>query len=410
MTNPSKFEDHSRRLLAFIERGSGLDETEFSASATELFALQFAHVAPYRRLCEARRVTPDSLPGWRQIPAMPTTAFKELELTSLAPAERTAVFHSSGTTGHLPSRHFHNARSLAVYEASLLSWFERHIAPAALVGRDSVEPHMERSAASISGAVTLSQESRFVRTSSVGSWGSKESRPAILCLAPPPEQAPHSSLVHMFAAVSREFGSQASRFLATVAPDNSWSLDFAAALAALRHAEQAAQPPVLLGTAFMFVHLLDALAQDGLSITLPPGSRVMETGGYKGRSREVPKAELHALLTSRLSIPRTHLVCEYGMSELSSQAYDRVAGSPTILSPLSSLFSFPPWARAVVISPETGREVAEGETGLLRIFDLANVRSVMAIQTEDLAVRRGEGFELLGRASHSESRGCSLLA
>ena len=73
-------------------------------------------------------------------------------------------------------------------------------------------------------------------------------------------------------------------------------------------------------------------------------------------------------------------------------------------------FHFPPWCRSQVISPETGREVADGETGLLRIFDLANVRSVLAIQTEDLGVRRGEGFELIGRAAQSEPRGCSLMS
>jgi hypothetical protein len=95
------------------------------------------------------------------------------------------------------------------------------------------------------------------------------------------------------------------------------------------------------------------------------------------------------------------------MSELSSQAYDReiVSGKEPMRA-----FRFPPWARAQIISPETGKEVPEGETGLIRIFDLANVRSVMAIQTEDLGVRRGDGFELLGRAQTAEPRGCSLLA
>ena len=73
-------------------------------------------------------------------------------------------------------------------------------------------------------------------------------------------------------------------------------------------------------------------------------------------------------------------------------------------------FHFPPWARARVISPETGREVPDGETGILSIVDLANVFSVMAIQTEDLAVRLGDGFELLGRAVMAEPRGCSLAA
>jgi hypothetical protein len=88
------------------------------------------------------------------------------------------------------------------------------------------------------------------------------------------------------------------------------------------------------------------------------------------------------------------------MSELSSQAYD--AGNRQ--------FHFPPWSRAQCISPETGREVREGETGLLRIFDLANVFSALAVQTEDLAIRRGSGFELVGRAELSEPRGCSLMS
>jgi hypothetical protein len=78
-------------------------------------------------------------------------------------------------------------------------------------------------------------------------------------------------------------------------------------------------------------------------------------------------------------------------------------------SPVTRHFSFPPWARVQIISPETGGEVAEGETGLIRVFDLANVFSVLAVQTEDLGVRRGDGFELIGRAALAEPRGCSLM-
>jgi hypothetical protein len=132
----------------------------------------------------------------------------------------------------------------------------------------------------------------------------------------------------------------------------------------------------------------------------------METGGYKGRTRALPKPELHRLITNALGVLPSRIVCEYGMSELSSQAYDCAASA---LPDQPRLFRFPPWCRAVVVSPETGAEVREGETGLLRVFDLANVWSVMALQTEDLAVRRGDGFELLGRASWAEARGCSLL-
>jgi hypothetical protein len=134
----------------------------------------------------------------------------------------------------------------------------------------------------------------------------------------------------------------------------------------------------------------------------------METGGYKDRSRSMPRAELHALIAERLGVPQTHIVCEYGMSELSSQAYDSALHPPSSILHHRA-FRFPPWARAQIISPETGREVADGETGLLRVFDLANVFSALAVQTEDLGIRCGKGFELVGRARFTEPRGCSLM-
>jgi hypothetical protein len=153
--------------------------------------------------------------------------------------------------------------------------------------------------------------------------------------------------------------------------------------------------------------LSDLLASEGLYFALPPGSRVMETGGYKGRTRTLPKPELHQEISRRLGVPADCVVTEYGMSELSSQAYDQAAGD--LLPPAGRVFRFPPWARAQVVSPETAREVADGETGLIRVLDLANVFSVAAIQTGDLGVRRGGGFALIGRAENREPRGCSLM-
>ena len=85
----------------------------------------------------------------------------------------------------------------------------------------------------------------------------------------------------------------------------------------------------MLGTAFSFVHLLDYLAEQDLRFELPPGSCALETGGYKGRSRSLPKAALHALISERLGIAPGRIVCEYGMSELGSQAYDVGMGSPS---------------------------------------------------------------------------------
>jgi hypothetical protein len=382
MNEATTFTGYSTRLREFIGQYSnsetacagGLSRGSadgFSRLALELFRLQFTGNAPYQKLCLARRATPETVSSWKEIPAVPTAAFKELELTDLPPAERSTVFHSSGTTGQRPSRHFHNADSLALYKASLLPWFQAHL---------------------------------------LADRGKRPARPAFFCFSPPPSQAPHSSLVHMFERVRRKFGGEGSRFLGLTDSAGSWSLDVEETCATLEAAAQARRPVLLLGTAFSFVHLLDAMKERNLRFSLPADSRVMETGGYKGRSRSLPKAELHALITERLGIPATWIVCEYGMSELSSQAYDCVFGSSSTSHQAPRLFRFPPWARFQVSSPETGREVAGGETGLLRVFDLANVRSVMAIQTEDLAVRHGDGFELVGRAAHAELRGCSLMA
>ncbi len=382
---------------------------------------------------------PDTVMHWTAIPAAPTSAFKEFELTCLPASQRTTVFHSSGTTTQQPSRNYHNAESLALYEASLLRWFEAHFQ---LPIADS----------------------------------------QLVILTPSPTAAPHSSLVHMFETIRREAGQDSSAYVGTAAEDGGWTLDLEAALGRLRKARGAGEPLFVFGTAFSFVHLLDRLAERDLAFALPPGSCALETGGYKGLSRSLPKAALHALISRHLGIPSHRIVCEYGMSELSSQAYDlevvahasespwaASSGVPFPLTPAlslgerepirphvpalkhcrfvprraaslplpkgegrgegeqdarlpnvaasvmasgnpSRLFHFPHWARAQIISPETAREVREGETGLIRVFDLANVYSVMAIQTEDLGIRHGDGFTLAGRAAFVEPRGCSLMA
>ena len=159
---------------------------------------------------------------------MPTSAFKELELTCLAPNERTAVFHSSGTVEQKPGRHFHNAESLAVYEASLWSWFQVNVAMGA--------PNSD-SACFPSGIVRADSE--------IGAPSARQFQ--LIILTPPPAQAPHSSLVHMFETVRQKLGgagvpalsSRRSRrggeggsraeFLGRMAADGSWTLDFAAA-------------------------------------------------------------------------------------------------------------------------------------------------------------------------------------
>src|SRR5262249_19952186 len=141
-----------------------------------------------------------------------------------------------------------------------------------------------------------------------------------LFLTPLPHAAPHSSLVYMFGAVRREFGNGRSCFTGRMNSDGSWDLDLKAALDFLRQSIAMNDPVVILGTAFNFVHLLDFLADSKITLQLASGSGILETGGYKGRSRVMPKEELHSLIGRRLCVRLSRIVCEYGMSELSSQA------------------------------------------------------------------------------------------
>ena len=184
---------------SIASRQSAVGNPRFDELALELFALQFEHNLAYGKICEARGLTPGMVEHWTQIPAVPTSAFKELELSCIPLEERTSVFHSSGTTEQKPSRHFHNAESLAVYESSLWTWFKRNL--------------------------FSNSELRITNCE-------------LLVLTPPSEMVPHSSLVHMFETVRREMGGAnvpESRvgFLGKLAPEGFWILDFDAALAAL---------------------------------------------------------------------------------------------------------------------------------------------------------------------------------
>ena len=203
-----------------------------------------------------------------------------------------------------------------------------------------------------------------------------------LVIAPHPDEAPHSSLSHM---------------LATLAPRGSFIAN--GGIIDLDRLRAISAPVCLLGTALGFLHLMEELGAE--RIPLPPGSTAMETGGYKGSGRNISRGQLYDMIAEKLAIEPDSIFNEYGMTELSSQFYAR---GPR------GWHHAPPWARAIVADPVTLEEVAEGETGILLVYDAANVGSVVGIRTQDLAVKRGTAFELLGRDPAALPRGCSRAA
>lgn len=284
---------------------------------------------------------------WSRIPAVPQAMFKRFRLACFPPGVGTKVFRTSGTTGETRGEHhFLNAR---LYDASVLAGWQRMAFPRA--------------------------------------------HPVVL--VPRARHAPDSSLSRMMRTVARSMSPDGEPTW-LCEPDGRLDVSL---LDAVAHADWCRHPVALLGTALAFLNFFERLVSPRLH--LAPGSFAVETGGFKGSGRDLAKPELYAMFRERLGLDPRHVWNEYGMCELSSQFYTRGIGAPHTSGP---------WVRALVVSPETGEEVPVGELGVLRIFDLANLGSVLAIETADLAIRHTEGFELLGRNPTASPRGCSRAA
>jgi len=357
--------DLQQRILALTTRGVAqpTSDGEFHRLAREVFAFQYERCTQYRAYCDHVKLTPQSVMRWKEIPAVPTSAFKEFALTCFPIEETVAEFYTSGTTREKAGKHY--LRTVELYEAAIRSNFVAHLLP-------------------------------------------DNARMPMMVLTLSPEEAAHSSLSHMMGVVMREFGADDSAYYV-----EGEQLLVEKLVHDLCEAQSAHQPVCLLGTAFAFVHLFDDLAQQNLKFEMSEGSRAMETGGFKGRTREMSKAELYAMFERFLGIPKDLVVNEYGMTELSTQFYDETlpVGHQTDRK------AVPPWARVLIIDPNTGRETAANERGLIRVIDLVNLWSMMSVQTEDLGVALASSapsglqeFEVLGRAAGAEVRGCSLNA
>ncbi|QSR83948.1 acyl-protein synthetase [Methylacidimicrobium sp. B4] len=318
------------------------EENRFRRLALTLCKVQARHVTPLERLLRAQGGDPRD---WREIPPLPQELFKRASLFAHEPRTPQRVFETSGTTARERGRH-------SLLEVDLYRVVSTEGARRAGVPWEAVELHF---------------------------------------LVASPEEAPRSSLSAMFG-----FWAEANP-----RPSHFWIrqglLDETGLRAALARAVRENRPVGLCGTAFAFVPLLDC--ERGAPLPLPRGSFLLETGGFKGRTREISKRDFYHALETTFGIPTSQIWSEYGMTELSSQAYAQgVEGTHRT----------PPWTRVRVLDPLTGLESPIGARGLAAWIDLANIDSVLGIQTQDEAIATGDGFRLLGRSRAAPLRGCSL--
>ncbi|MBV8530390.1 MAG: acyl-protein synthetase [Candidatus Eremiobacteraeota bacterium] len=334
-------------IEAWHRHGATLGDDAFNDLALRLFAYQLRYNEPYARYCEALgRTEPRS---WEQIPAVPAAAFKEAALTTFDPMAAALVFETSGTTNGAGGLHY--METALLYDAALLAGFDRFV---------------------------LAEGTRF----------------RYFNLVPNPQEHPRSSLGYMMARVAERFGDGRAGFYVR---DDELRID--AFTADVTTAIDQGRPVCIAATAFSLVALLDAMNVRDLTFALPRNSRVMQTGGFKGRSRVVDQDELGAAICDRFGVMRNDLVSEYGMTELSSQCY--AIGTPA--------YAAPPWLRTRAVGPER-ITLPNGAIGALLHVDLANRSSCVAIQTEDLGIVTAAGLVLLGRDREAPLRGCSLGA
>jgi hypothetical protein len=356
----SGFEDIADRVLAFIDaaaagEGAAIAD-EFDALALDVFAFQYDHDPSYRRLCDRRGRSPDRVDRWSDVPAVPTAAFKTLDL-ACAPAER--VFLTSGTTRGGEARGRHLVPRLELYRRSALAHFRAMVLP------DGVRPRV------------------------VGLLGS-------------PETLPHSSLSQMVEWIRTDLAGGDGEYLV-----NASGLDAAKAADRIAALADAGRPLCLIGWRVAFTSLVAHCRQAGRILALPADSRIVDTGGPKGGTA-LSDAGFLAACWHLFSVPGYLCVNEYGMTELCSQLYDdvlvrRFAGSNAPRRKLG-----PAWLRTRAVDPGSLAPVAEGEPGILCHFDLANAGSVLAVQTEDVGVVEEGRVRLIGRLPDAEPRGCAL--
>jgi phenylacetate-coenzyme A ligase PaaK-like adenylate-forming protein len=312
-------------------------EAAFTKKALEIFKFQFEENQVYRSFCDLLYKHPSDIQKIEDIPFLPIEFFKTHNIIS-SKKEIQQTFTSSGTTGSVVSQH--HIVDLSLYEQSYQKSFTQH-------------------------------------------YGNIEDY-TILALLPSYLERDGSSLVYMTNAMIQQ----------SKHPKSGFYLDDLEALKqTLLKLEAIGQKTLLIGVSYALLDLIE-FQQFELKHTI-----VMETGGMKGRRKELIKSELHTILKNGFGVNTIH--SEYGMTELLSQAYSSGNG----------LFLTPAWMKVLIRDPEDALcSLPQGKSGGINIIDLANVNSCAFIATQDLGKIHNSGeFEVLGRFDQSDIRGCNLM-
>ncbi|QXP66165.1 acyl transferase [Polaribacter sp. AHE13PA] len=313
------------------------NQEDFKQAALAVFKHQFKNNKVYRSFCDLLYIHPSDVTKVEEIPFLPIQFFKSREVLS-STEEIQETFTSSGTTGSITSKHF--VTDINLYKESYLKGFAHFYG--------NIEDYV------------------------------------VLALLPNYLERNGSSLVYMVDDLIQKSNNTESGFY----------LDNIEELAKkLVELDKKGQKTLLIGVSFALLDLIE-MQQFNLKNTI-----IMETGGMKGRRRELIRAELHQLLQSGFGVSEIH--SEYGMTELLSQGYSNGNG----------VFDTPPWMKILTRDTEDALTIQQVEkTGGINVIDLANYNSCAFIATQDLGkVHQNGTFEIIGRFDNSDIRGCNLM-
>ena len=312
-------------------------EDDFNACALEVFRYQVENIPVYNRFIQLLKNDIKGIKHYKQIPFLPVAIFKSHYMISNNENAET-VFTSSGTTGAITSKH--PVAKVVLYEESFMNGFERYFGP--------VDDY------------------------------------CIIGLLPAYLERTGSSLVYMVKHLIEKSKHKISGFYLN---------QYADLKSLLQQLKNQNQKTILIGVTFALLDMAENFAVDF------PDLIVMETGGMKGRRKEIVREELHQILTKGFGVEKIH--SEYGMTELLSQAYSKGEG----------LFNCQPWMKILIREiNDPHNYVSNGITGGVNIIDLANYYSCSFIATQDLGKKFGDHhFEIVGRFDNADLRGCNLM-
>jgi len=312
-------------------------QTEFEDLALQVFKFQFENNPVYRSFCDLLYKHPSEVKTVKDIPFLPIQFFKTRDILSSSDKIKT-TFTSSGTTGSSTSKH--HVTNLDIYTKSFKKGFEQFYG--------KIEEYV------------------------------------ILGLLPSYLEREGSSLIHMVDAMIKTSKYSESGFYLNNISELKNTLE---------NLDSQGKKILLIGVSFALLDLVETY-QFHLKNTI-----IMETGGMKGRRKELIRSELHTILKSGFGVENIH--SEYGMTELLSQAYSKGHG----------VFNCPPWMQVITRDTEDALSIQSvGETGGINVIDLANINSCAFIATQDLGRTNIDGsFEVIGRFDNSDIRGCNLM-